>query len=331
MPKGADQRPAAILPTTFLDDAITEETQGIIQLVGDMAAALPRTEEQDPKKLRQARREGRGSLPLPPLSDRAETLTIKGPGGDITLRLIVPSQPKGALLYLHGGGWTLGSADGQDPLLEAIADRAGLAAISVEYRLAPEDPYPAAPDDCEAAALWLASEAAARFGTDRLLLGGASAGAHLAAVTLLRLRDKHQFMPFCGVNFDYGCYDLTMTPSMRNWGERNLILDTKLVSWFVDNYVPPGQYDEAAIRAPDISPLYGELTGMPPARFQVGTMDPLLDDSLFMHSRWIAAGNQATLDIAPGGIHAFNAFPSKLASEFGSRALRFLTETGLKT
>lgn len=316
-------------PELFADGTIDEETRGIIKLVDEMAAAMPRTEDQVPAELRQARREGRGALPLPPLSDRAEVITIPGPGGDLLLRLLVPANPKGALLYLHGGGWTLGSSDGQDPLLEAMADRAELAVVSVEYRLAPEDPYPAAPDDCEVAALWLIKECKARFGTERLLLSGASAGAHLAAVTLLRLKDKHGLTPFAGVNFDYGCFDLNMTPSMANWGNRNLILDTKLVGWFCDNFVPPAKYDAAARRDPDISPLYGDLTGMPPARFMVGTMDPLLNDSLFMYARWIAAGNEAVLEIAPGGIHAFNAFPSALGSEFMARGLKFLSETGL--
>ncbi len=316
-------------PETFGEEAIDDETRSVINLVDEMAAAMPRTEEQNPEELRQARREGRGALPIPPRSDRAETITIAGPGGDLELRLLVPETPKGALLYLHGGGWTLGSADGQDPLLEAVADRAGLAVVSVEYRLAPEDPYPAGPDDCEAAALWLVKECQSRFGTERLLLSGASAGAHLAAVTLLRLRDKHGLTPFAGVNFDYGCFDMTMTPSMKNWGNRNLILDTKLVAWFADNFVPPAQFDDAARRDPDISPLYGDLKGLPPARFMVGTKDPLLDDSMFMYGRWVAAGNEAALDIAPGGIHAFNAFPSALGTEFMSRAFEFLGTTGL--
>ena len=70
-------------------------------------------------------------------------------------RIIAPAEPKGVYLHIHGGGWTWGTADEQDPWLDRLAERCGLAVVSVEYRLAPEDPYPAAPDDCEAAALWL--------------------------------------------------------------------------------------------------------------------------------------------------------------------------------
>ena len=120
----------------------------------------------------------------------------------------------------------------------------------------------------------------------------------------------------------YGAYDLSMTPSARNWGEeRNLILTTKLMEWFHDNYVPPEKQ-----RDPDVSPLYADLRDMPPAVFTVGTLDPLLDDSLFMHARWIAAGNKAELAVYPGGIHTFNAFPIELARQANERIFDFIIE-----
>jgi len=315
-------------PALFSDSAIQTDTREVISLVEQVMGALPPTQSRDPKEVREERRKGGGSLPLPPFSDNAVMRTIPGPGGDISLRIIAPENPTGCFLYFHGGGWTLGSADGQDPLLEAVAKHANLACISVEYRLAPEDPYPAGPDDCEAAALWLATNAKSEFGTDRLLIGGASAGAHLAAVTLLRMRDKHNAQPFCGANLTYGSYDLNMTPSMRNWGDRPLILTTPLVKWFCDNFLPPEQYDATARMDPDISPHYADLSGMPPAHFMVGTLDPLIDDTLFMHGRWIAAGNEAVLDIAPGGIHGFNAFPCELTTEMNAKAIAFLASTG---
>jgi acetyl esterase/lipase len=315
-------------PALFGEGAIAEDTRAVVTAVEEIMGALPPTEKQDPKKLREERRKGGGSLPLPPLSDNAVTRAIPGPGGDIPIRIIAPENPDGCFLYLHGGGWTLGSADGQDPLLEAVAKHANLACISVDYRLAPEDPYPAGPDDCEAAALWLAENSKSEFGSERMFIGGASAGAHLAVVTLLRLRDKHGHQPFCGASLNYGCYDLNMTPSMRNWGDRPLILTTPLVHWFCDNFVPPEKYDTEARRHPDISPLYADLTDLPPAHFLVGTLDPLLDDSLFMYGRWTASGNEAVLDIAPDGIHGFNAFPCELTSEMNAKAIAFLASTG---
>ncbi len=318
----------ALDPALFREDAISEETAEVARQVEEIMRTLPPTETRDPKELREERRNGGGTLPLPPLSDKAVTRSIPGPAGEISLRIIAPENPEGCFLFLHGGGWTLGSADGQDPLLEAVVMFANLACVSVEYRLAPEDPYPAAPDDCEAAALWLAENARQEFGTERLLIGGASAGAHLSAVTLLRMRDRHGRQPFCGASLIYGAYDLNMTPSMRNWGDRPLVLTTPLVEWFTDNFVPPATYDMARRRDPDISPLYADLADMPPAHFMVGTLDPLLDDTLFMYARWIGAGNQADLDIAPGGIHGFNAFPCALTTEMNAKAVGFLANTG---
>ncbi|MFE4630638.1 alpha/beta hydrolase [Streptomyces mirabilis] len=107
--------------------------------------------------------------------------------GGVTVRVFVPDHADGVYLHIHGGGWAFGSADGQDERLWRLAEQAGLAVVSVEYRLAPEHPFPAGPDDCEAAARWLVKHAAAEFGTERLLIGGESAGAHLSVVTLLRL------------------------------------------------------------------------------------------------------------------------------------------------
>ncbi len=315
-------------PDLFSPEKIDEETKAVIEMVEAVMETLPPTETQVPAQIREDRAKGGGALPAPPKSEMAVERTIKGPAGDITLRVLAPENPDGVYLYFHGGGWTLGTADGQDPLLEAIAKHANLACVSVEYRLAPEDPYPAGPDDCEAAALWLVENARAEFGTDRLIIGGASAGAHLSAVTLLRLRDKHQLSPFCGVDLTYGAYDMNMTPSTRNWGERKLILSTPLVQWFADNFLPPEKYNAKARRHPDISPIYADLAGLPPAHFIVGTMDPLLDDTLFMYGRWIASGNDATLAIAPGGIHGFNAFPSKLTTEFNAKLLEFLNTIG---
>jgi len=88
----------------------------------------------------------------------------------------------------------------QDPMLERIVDATGFACASVEYRLAPEYPFPAGPDDCEAAAVWLAAHANEEFGTSVLSIGGESAGATLAALTLLRMRDRHQFCGFAAAN-----------------------------------------------------------------------------------------------------------------------------------
>jgi len=98
-----------------------------------------------------------------------------------------------------------------------------------------------------------------------------------------------------------------------------LVITTNLIRWFHENYVPSGNYTD-----PGISPLYADLHGLPPALFTVGTLDPLIDDSLFMHQRWLAAGNPSELAIYPGGIHAFDAFPIALARKANARIAEFV-------
>jgi acetyl esterase/lipase len=191
----------------------------------------------------------------------AETRAIRGPAGEIPLRILRPKgEARGVYLHFHGGGFALGSEDMMDPAHDALANAAGAVVVSVGYRLAPEHPYPAGPDDCEAAALWLAEHALRELGTERIALGGESAGAHLAAITLVRLRDRHGAAPFCAANLVYGCYDLSLTPSARNWGERNLILSTPILDWFADMWVP----DRASARPRRLAALRG--SSRPPAR-----------------------------------------------------------------
>jgi acetyl esterase/lipase len=202
----------------------------------------------------------------------------------------------------------------QDPRLERVAADTGLAVVSVAYRLAPEHPYPAAPDDCEAAALWLlANRGALGLAAGApAVIGGDSAGGHLAAATLLRLRDKHGYGDgFAAAVFEYGAFDLSMTPSQRRWGDRNLVLSTPIIRWFGDQFLP--DHDREARRDPDISPLYADLQGLPPAIFTVGTEDALLDDSLFMEARWRAAGGVSELRVWPHAPHGFVALPMTVA------------------
>jgi acetyl esterase/lipase len=305
----------------FHPDSVAPETRRFNEALEKQLAALPSVLDVPPQVLRDARAQGLG--PFGPLRrlPQAEARTVPGPAGPVPIRLIRPPRPRGAFLHLHGGGWTLGAEDQQDELLDAVARATGLAAVSVGYRLAPEHPYPAAPDDCEAAALWLVEHAERELGGRTLAIGGESAGAHLAAVVLLRLRDRHGLAPFRAANLVYGAYDLGFTPSVRRWGARNLVLSTPIVERFADNFAP------AALRAdPDVSPLHADLRGLPPALFTVGTLDPLLDDSLFMAARWRAAGSPAELAVYPGGAHAFNAFPIPLAAQANARMLAFLQE-----
>jgi acetyl esterase/lipase len=224
------------------------------------------------------------------------------------------------VLYFHGGGMILGSVAMWDGPISRIVSRSGVPFLSVEYRLAPEHPYPAGPDDCEAAALWLVQNGRREFGTDTLTIGGESAGGHLTAVTVLRMRDRHGYSGFRGANLVYGAFDLGMTPSQRQFGNTRLVLRTIDMHQFYNAFLP-------AItdrRVPDISPLHGDLKNLCPALFTVGTKDALLDDTLFMHARWVAADNEAELAIHPGGAHGFTLFPNALSQAATARMNAFL-------
>ena len=261
-------------------------------------------------------------------SPRAVVRTIEGPAGPIRLRTFVHDEPDGVLFHVHGGAWMAGSPEMMDQLHEIIVDTCGIAVVSVDYRLAPEHPYPAGPDDCEAAACWLVDHAADEFGSGRLLIGGESAGAHLAAATLLRMRDKHSAADrFLGANLVFGAYDLSRTPSQRGVG---VVPGTDILdgSGFALDLYLPGMTGEQR-RDPDVSPLFASLHEMPPALFSVGTNDHLLDDTLFMAARWEAAGNRTELLVYPDTPHGCIALPS-VATHFFPRLFDFLRDC-LKT
>ena len=217
------------------------------------------------------------------------------------------------MLHIHGGGWMTGEPELTDLLNDALSKQLNLAIVSVDYRLSPEHPYPAAPDDCETAALWLLENATGEYGTDRLLVGGESAGAHLSALTLLRLRDRHGGADgFCGANLVFGAYDLGQSPSARGIGmdPGADILDPEEIRFMVEQFAP--HMDSEERRHPDLSPLYADLRGMPPALFTVGTADHLVDDTLFFADRWRLAGNQAEVLVYPEAPHACIGVPTVL-------------------
>jgi len=253
-------------------------------------------------------------------SDRAENHIADTEMGPIGIRVTPPrEEAHGVFVHIHGGGFVVGANHHHDPMLERLADATNLIVASVDYRLAPEDPYPAGPDDCEAGTRWLIDNAAERFGSEVVAIGGESAGASLAVVTILRLRDRHGLAPFKAALLPYGLYDHRLTPSVRSFGERPLIIDTLLCEWFTAQYTGGQQLDD-----PDVSPIFGRLHDMPPAMFLVGDQDPLLDDTLFMAARWKAAGNDAVLEVWPGAPHAWDYFDTDYARAARARMYDFL-------
>ncbi|MGI9149010.1 MAG: alpha/beta hydrolase [Chloroflexota bacterium] len=314
MPKAS----LAVDPHLFSLDAIDPATRAFNAQLASLLAGVPPIWTVPPAATRAAREEGRGPFGPIPLSPMAIDRIIGGPNGPLKVRTLLPPSFNAVYLHLHGGGWTLGAPHHSDVVLEELVRAAGVGVVSVDYRLAPEHPYPAGPDDCEAAALWLVEHAESEFGTTRLLIGGESAGAHLAVVTMLRLRDKHHIQPFSRANLVFGAYDLAGTPSVA-LGTDTLVLNRQSTRWFTDNFVTNDKRHD-----PDVSPLRADLRQLPAALFSVGTLDPLLDDTLFMHARWVAAGNSAELAIYPGGVHCFTSYDFALARAARARSAEFL-------
>jgi acetyl esterase/lipase len=320
-PEAEDAVMIKLDPAQFAKSAVSDETRAFNETLEAALKDMPPTHTIPPEVTRRAREEGKGLFPMHGPLDGSEWREIDFGG---MVRVTPSPRPKatGVYFHVHGGGWTIGSPAYHDRQNQAIAKATGAAVVSVRYRLAPEHPWPDGPDDVMNAARWLIENANAEFGTDRIAMGGESAGGHLCAVALLRLRDEGLLGHIHGAVFNYGCFDLRMTASMKNWGPRPLILSTPTVAWFADNFTP-----DAAIRSdPIASPLLAELSGMPPALFQIGTSDPLMDDSLQMVARWAGAGLDARLAIYPGGVHAFDMFDLAIAREAHAATHAFLAE-----
>jgi acetyl esterase/lipase len=241
--------------------------------------------------------------------------------GDIPIRVYTPERVRGVYLHFHGGAMTVGSPKSTDLRNWGFAQALDCAVVSVDYRLAPEHPFPAGPDDCEAAALWLIDHAAEEFGTDRLVVGGESAGAYFAILTMLRLRDRlGGTPPFVGVDLCYGGYDMSGTPSTE--------LQVGKVPYATaghaqrDMYLPGRSLE--ALRDPAVSPMWAELHDLPPCLLTVGTADWLLDESLLLAGRLAAAGNAVELAVYPEGPHGIESMPTALGMVARRRIHDFL-------
>ena len=308
-------------PSLFDPASADPETVALNGQLERLSTKLPNPIEVGIEPLREARLKGRGLFGPIVKSPNGIDRTIPGPAGSLKLRIFTPGDVDGVFLHFHGGGWAMGAADYQDGRLEQIANAAGVAAVSVDYRLAPEHPFPAPADDAEAGARWIVENAVSEFGTDRIVVGGSSAGAHLGVTAMLRMRDRHDYTGFAGATLTYGFFDLSLTPSARNWGDRMLVMNTDLCGWFANAYAAG-----ADLTDPDVSPMYADLTGLPSALFTVGTQDPLLDDTVLLASRWAAAGNGTDLVVVPGAAHGFAGAPTGVGSEARERTDRFIAE-----
>lgn len=197
-----------------------------------------------------------------------------------------------------------------DNYLTKMADTLSVTAASVEYRLAPEHPYPMAQQDAVDAALFaLSAEGESQLGAPLKILGGESAGGYLAVWTALSLRKDHNIdvrSKLDAVIATAGIFDMTLTPSVLSH-ERNIIIGKYGTEKFVDAAF--GNVPMEGRKLGTVSPLYADTSDMPPALFLVGQVDPLVDDSVFMASRWSLAGNKTQLRVVPAACHAWTLFP----------------------
>ena len=233
---------------------------------------------------------------------RVEGLSIPAADGEpLRARLYAPSTAAlPVLLYLHGGGFTIGNLETHDSLCRQLALRSGAAVVALDYRLAPEHRFPCAVDDAWSAMIWLACNAA-RLGLDasRLAVGGDSAGGTLAAVCAIHARDiglalRHQLL------ITPGTTAYADTDSHRRFA-RGYLLEAEDIAWFFDQYI-----DLADRKDWRFAPLEAEaLEGVAPACVVLAECDPLVDEGLAYADRLRAAGVPVELELARGVTHDF--------------------------
>lgn len=229
---------------------------------------------------------------------------------NMPVRIIRPKGPaKGVVLDFHGGGWVIGNAQMDDNFNAAIVDSCQVTVVSVDYRLAVSTPIEGLLEDCLNATRWLLQEA--EFTGLPVVVVGESAGGHLAAATLLALKQWPDLLQrISGALLYYGVYDLTGTSSVRNAPADTLVLDGPGMVEAL-RLLTPDLTDEQR-RQPPLSPLYGDFAGFPPALLFAGELDPLRDDTLDIAKRWAQSAPVETY-LLPSSPHGFIHFPTAIA------------------
>lgn len=236
-----------------------------------------------------------------------EDQMIPGPGGDLRIRIYHPETADTALpvfLFIHGGGFVIGSIESRDPQCRMICRDVGCMVVSLDYRMGPEHPFPAAPEDCWAALTWIA-ENAANTGVDpsRIAVGGDSAGGNLAAGLALRARNAGG-PELCAQILIYPVTDLFFEQGLPSYAllDADYFLTRDQMIWYYDCYTP-GLTKTDDIR---LSPCKADdLSGLPPAQIITAEFDPLRDDGKRYGERLEAAGVAVEYTCMSGMIHGY--------------------------
>jgi acetyl esterase len=285
--------------------AVDPQIAFMLQRIAAASGDAPPTERLSPAEARLA---SAASRPLlnehAPAVARVEDRALPGGAGPIAARLYDPgtAAPSPAIVYIHGGGWVLCDLDSHDGICRQLARRTGLKVVSLDYRLAPEHPFPAPVEDCVAAVRWLATHGR-DWGLDpgRLVLAGDSAGANLSLATLLALRDAGE-RPVRAAALVYGVFAPDHdTPSHLAYGaDDRYFLSTADMEWFWRHYVPAG----TDRRTPLAAPLHADLSGLPPLYLTAAEYDCLRHDTEQLAYRLALAGQPHELRLWRGMIHA---------------------------
>ena len=232
-----------------------------------------------------------------------EDRTIPGPAGEVPIRIYRPSSDAAlpVVVYFHGGGWVIGNIETHDTSCHRLAAGVPAVVVSVDYRLAPESRFPAAVDDCQAAAAWVSAHAP-DLGADpaRLAVAGDSAGGNLAAVVARRARD-HGGPPIAFQLLIYPATDMSRSLPSHTENGTGYLLTNDAMAWFEGHYV-----DEVDYKDPDASPLFADdLSGLPPALVITAEYDPLRDEGEAYAQRLRHAGVDAVTSRYDGQIHGF--------------------------
>ena len=232
----------------------------------------------------------------------------EGPHGMIPLRIYSSPNPKEAIVFLHGGGWVVGGMDDSDFLCRCLAETLGSTIVSVEYRLAPEHPFPAALEDLNTVLEWARAHAAELSGTEAAIsVAGSSAGANIAAAACLKARDDGLPLPVRQVLL-YPVTDITSfeSPSYREFEGAPIGLTRAEMQWFARHYLEGATDDAADAKNPYVSPLKADsLSGLPPALIVTGEFDVLRDEGEEYGRRLSAEGCVVKIVRATGMAHGF--------------------------